>query len=161
MKLCLPGARRVVVLALSLSLMGLWVAQSTATAQQKFVVTPIAEKRLNQLPAGQLYWRFENFPTLDQAKAVASKYRWNPDMVSDDGWPSMTAEVAGKAWLFALGQKGAATPGGTKVDEIGPVPSLSAPEYQLRVNYGSAPPGAKTPVHSHFGERSCPRDAIG
>ena len=38
--------------------------------------------------------------------------------------------------------------------EIGPVPPLSAPEYLLRVNYGSGPPGAKTPVHSHFGSES-------
>ena len=110
MELRLPGARRGGVLALSLGLMGLWVAQSTATVQQKFVITPIAEERLNQLPDGRLYWRVENFPTLDQVKAAASRYRWNPDTVSYDGWPSMTAEVAGKAWHFTLGQIGAATP---------------------------------------------------
>jgi hypothetical protein len=40
--------------------------------------------------------------------------------------PSLTAEVAGKVWLFTLGPQGGATPGGTKVAEIGPVPSLSA-----------------------------------
>ncbi len=74
--------------------------------------------------------------------------------MSYDGWPSLTAEVAGKAWLFTLGQQGAATPGGTKVAEIGPVPPITAPEYLLRVNYGSGPPGAKTPVHSHFGSEA-------
>lgn len=31
---------------------------------------------------------------------------------------------------------------------------LSAPEYLLRVNYGSEPPGTKTPVHSHFGSEA-------
>ena len=61
--------------------------------------------------------------------------------VSYDGLPSLTAEVAGKAWLFILGPKGGATAGGTKVAEIGPVPPLSAPEYLLRVNYGHGPPG--------------------
>jgi hypothetical protein len=119
-----------------------------------YVIESVAEMKVPQLPKGPLYWRVESFSTLDQAKAAASKYRWNPDTVSYDGWPSMTAEVAGKAWLFTLGQKGAATPGGTKMAEIGPVPPLSASEYLLRVNYGSGPPGAKTPVHSHFGSEA-------
>jgi hypothetical protein len=120
----------------------------------KYVVKPVAEMKVKQLPKGALYWRVENFPALDQAKAAASLYQWNPDTVSYDGWPSLTAEVAGKAWLFTLGPKGATTPGGTKVAEIGPVPSITAPEYLLRVNYGSGPPGAKTPVHYHFGSEA-------
>jgi len=117
----------------------------------QYLVKPIAEMTVKQLPKGPLYWRVENFPTLDQAKAAAGEYRWNPNTVTYEGWPSLTAEVAGKVWLFTLGPQGAATPGGTKVAEIGPVPSVSAPEYLLRVNYGSGPPGAKTPVHMHFG----------
>jgi hypothetical protein len=119
-----------------------------------YVVKPIAEIKIKQLPKGPLYWRVENFPTLDQARAAAGEYRWNPNTVTYDGWPSLTAEAAGKVWLFTLGPQGAATPGGTKVAEIGPVPPLSAPEYLLRVNYGSGPPGAKTPVHMHFGSES-------
>ena len=66
----------------------------------------------------------------------------------------MTAEVAGKAWLFTLGPKAGATPGGTKVAEIGPVPPLNATEYLLRVNYGHGPPGAATPVHMHPGSEA-------
>jgi hypothetical protein len=110
--------------------------------------------KVKQLPKGQLYWRVENFSTLDQAKAAAGEYRWNPDTVTYEGWPSLTAEVADKVWLFTLGPQGTATPGGTKVAEIGPVPSISAPEYLLRVNYGSGPPEAKTPVHSHSGSEA-------
>ena len=68
--------------------------------------------------------------------------------------PSLTAEVAGKAWLFTLGPKGGATAGGAEVAEIGPVPPLSAPEYLLRVNYGHGLPGAKTPVHTHPGSEA-------
>jgi hypothetical protein len=119
-----------------------------------YVVKPVAEMKVKELPKGPLFWRVENFPTLEQAKAAAPAYRWNPDTVTYEGWPSLTAEVAGKAWLFTLGPQGAATPGGTKVAEIGPVPPLSAPEYLLRVNYGSGPPQAKTPVHSHSGSES-------
>jgi len=133
---------------------GLLLPSLSRAADVSYVVKPVAEMKVKQLPKGPLYWRVENFPTLDQAKAAGSVYRWNPDTVSYDGWPSLTAEVAGKAWLFTLGPQGAATPGGTKVAEIGPVPPLTAPEYLLRVNYGSGPPGAKTPVHYHFGSEA-------
>ena len=67
--------------------------------------------KVKQLPKGPLYWRVENFPTLDQAKAAAGEYRWNPDTVANEGWPSLTAEVAGKVWLFTLGPQGAAAGG--------------------------------------------------
>lgn len=130
------------------------LASPAVAADPVYVVKPIAEMKVKQLPKGPLYWRVENFSTLDKAKAAAGPYRWNPDTVSYEGLPSLTAEVAGKVWLFTLGPQGGATPGGTKVAEVGPVPPLTAPEYLLRVNYGSGPPGAKTPVHFHPGSES-------
>jgi hypothetical protein len=148
----LPFAARVAIPVICVAA----VLQSPAAwaADVPYVVKPVAEMKVKELPKGPLFWRVENFPTLEQAKAAAPAYRWNPDTVTYEGWPSLTAEVAGKAWLFTLGPQGAATPGGTKVAEIGPVPTLSAPEYLLRVNYGSGPPQAKTPVHSHSGSES-------
>lgn len=137
-----------------IGVLGLLLASPSWAQDVKYVVKPVVEIKVKQLPKGPLYWRIENFPTLDQAKAAAGEYRWNPDTVTYDGLPSLTAEVAGKVWLFTLGPKGGATPGGTKVAEIGPVPPLSAPEYLLRVNYGGGPSGAKTPVHSHFGSEA-------
>ena len=133
---------------------GLLLSPSTWAADLQYVVKPVAELKVKQLPKGPLYWQVENFPTLDKAKAAAGEYRWNPDTVSYEGRPSLTAEVAGKAWLFTLGPQGAATPGGTKVAEIGPLPPISAPEYLLRANEGSGPPDAKTPVHLHPGSES-------
>ena len=138
----------------AISVAALLLPLSAWSADVKYVVKPIAEMKVKQLPKGPLYWRVENFPTLEKAKAAAGEYRWNPDTVSYDGSPSLTAEVAGKVWLFTLGPQGAVTPGGTKVAEIGPVPPISAPEYLLRVNYGSGPPEAKTPVHSHPGSEA-------
>ncbi len=146
MNLLLSTARVAVALAYVL---GLLLPPPLWAADVPYVVKPVAEMKVKDLPKGPLYWRIENFPTLDQARAPAGKYQWNPDTVSYEGEPSLAAEVAGKAWLFTLGRQGAATPGGTKVAEIGPVPPITAPEYLLRINYGSAPPGAKTPVHSH------------
>ena len=130
------------------------LAPSAAAAQGAYLVKPVAEMKIKELPRGPLYWRVENFATLAQAKAAAGPFRWNPDTVSYEGSPSLTAEVAGKAWLFTLGAKGGVTPGGNKVAEIGPVPTITAPEYLLRVNYGSGPPGSKTPVHMHPGSEA-------
>jgi hypothetical protein len=141
MKRRMPGARRVVVLALSLCVMAALLAPVTATAQPKFVIKNVAEKKIEQLPAGPLYWRVENFPTLAKAEAAA-------------GPTSLAAEVAGKAWLFTLGAKGGSTPGGVEVVEIGPIPSVSAPEYLLRINDAGGPSGVKTPVHSHAGSET-------
>jgi len=148
----LPSAARAAIPVIAV--VGVLLSPPTRAADVRYVVKPVAEMTVKQLPKGPLYWRVENFPTLDQAKAAAAPYRWNPNTVSYEGWPSLTAEVAGRAWLFTLGPQGAATPGGTKVAEIGPVPPLSAPEYLLRINYGSGPPGAKTPIHSHSGSES-------
>ena len=147
----LSGGRPAAALAMLVA--GL-VIPSMVAAQQKYIVKPIAEMKVRQLPKGELFWHIESFPTLDQAKTAAPPYRWNPDTVSYDGLPSLAAEVAGKAWLFTLGPKGGPTAGGTKVAEIGPVPPLSAPEYLLRVNYGHGPPGAQTPVHTHPGSET-------
>ena len=139
------SGRCAVVLALTFLAMGALSAPSPVAAQAQYIVQPVAEIKVKQLPKGELFWRVESFPTLERARAAAPPYRWNPDTVSYDGLPSLTAEVAGKAWLFTLGPKGGTTPGGAEVAEIGPVPPLSAPEYLLRVNYGHGPPGAKTP----------------
>src|SRR5262249_48605143 len=124
MKLPLPAVLAVPIIYSA----ALPLPPSSWAADVQYVVKPVAEMKVKALPKGPLYWRVENFPTLDQAKAAAGAYRWNPDAVSYDGLPSLTAEVAGKAWLFTLGPQGAATPGGTKMVEIGPVPPLSAPE---------------------------------
>ena len=139
---------------LALVASGLWLSAPTATAQQKFIVKPVAEKKVKELPAGPLYWRIENFPTLAQAQAAIGPGRWNPNTVSYDPATSLAVEAAGKAWLFTLGPKGGSTPGGTEVAEIGPVPRISAHEYLLRINNTGGPPGAKTPVHMHPGSET-------
>jgi hypothetical protein len=114
---------------------------STGAAQPEFVVKPVAEKKLKQLPVGPLYWRVENFATITQARAA-------------EGETSLVAEVSGKVWLFTLGPQGGATPGASKVAEIGPVPSIVAPEYLLRINHAGGPAGAKTAVHTHPGSEA-------
>jgi hypothetical protein len=102
------------------------------------VVKALAEKKVAALPAGPLFWRVERFASLAQAQAAA-------------GPLSLAAESGGAAWLFTLGPAGAAPNGGTPVAAIGPLPSLTAPVFLLRVNEASGAPGSITPVHSHPG----------
>ena len=104
-------------------------------------IKPLAEKKVPDLPPGELFWRLENFPSLEQAKAAAGQW-------------SLAAASDGKAWLFTLGPSGGATPGGNKVTEFGPVPRISAPQYLLRINEATGPSGAITSVHSHPGSES-------
>jgi hypothetical protein len=127
---------------------------SSAAPDQKYVVKPVAEKKVKELPAGPLYWRLETFATLDDARVAVGPEGWNPAAVRYETTLSLIAEVDGKVWVATLGPPGASTPGGTKVAEIGPVPELSASEYLLRLNYGSGPAGSKTPAHSHPGSES-------
>ncbi|HSU05279.1 MAG TPA: cupin domain-containing protein [Acetobacteraceae bacterium] len=131
-----PLALRCSLLVWVTAIVGLLL--STAAHAQKFDVTPVTEKKVSQLPPGPLFWRIDTFPTLAKAQAAASP-------------TALAAEVAGKAWLFTLGPRGGSSPGGSKVAEIGPVPSFTAPEYLLRINRAGGPPGAKTPVHMHPG----------
>jgi hypothetical protein len=113
----------------------------TLYAQPALTIKPLAQKKVAELPPGQLYWRIENFDSLDQAKAAAG--RW-----------SLAAESAGKAWLITLAAPGGATPGGRKIAEFGPVPRIAAPEYLLRINEATGTPGAITKIHSHPGSES-------
>jgi len=112
--------------------------ESAAQGEPKFTITPMADKKLGQLPPGPLFWRIENFPSLAQAQAAA-------------GPTSLAFEAKGKAWLFTLGEKDASTAGGSKVAEVGPVPPVRASEYMIRVTQSGGPPGAKTPIHTHPG----------
>ncbi len=122
---------------------GLFVLASTTAAQQQqpLVIKALAEKKVTQLPTGPLYWRLETFPTIAQARAAA-------------GAMGLAAESAGQAWLFTLGPAGGSTAGGAKLAEIGPLPRVVAPEYLLRINEATGPPGSITPVHSHPGSEA-------
>lgn len=127
---------------------------STAAAGTPYTVKPLAQKKIKELPPGPLYWRVETFPTLADAKAAVGPDGWNPASVRYETTTSLIVEVAGKVWVLTLGPMGAATPGGSKLAEIGPVPTVPASEYLLRVNKGSGPPGSETPVHSHPGSEA-------
>src|SRR5271155_1991100 len=77
--------------AVSLLTAVLLPSSPAAAEPGQFVVSPVTEKKLDGLPPGPLYWRIENFPTLDQAQSAAAA---SPT--------SLAAVVSGKVWLFTL-----------------------------------------------------------
>jgi hypothetical protein len=120
---------------------GALIAAFASTAEPALVIRPLAERKVAELPSGDLFWRIENFPTREAAQAAAGPW-------------SLLAEAAGKVWLFSLGPAGGSSPGGTKVSEVGPIARVTAPQYLLRINEASGPPGSVTPVHSHPGSEA-------
>lgn len=114
---------------------------SAALAQTPLAITALAEKKVTELPPGQLFWRIESFSTYEKAQAAAGNW-------------ALVAESAGKVWLFTLGPAGGASEGGTKVAEVGPIPRFVAPQYLLRINAASGTPGSTTPVHTHPGSET-------
>jgi hypothetical protein len=130
------GSSRLSVIAV---LAFFWTA--LAAAQPALTIRPLAEKKVDALPSGTLYWRIENLPSLPAAQASA-------------GPTALAVEADGKAWLFTLGPSGAATPGAALVVEVGPIARVDAAKYLLRINDASGPPGSVTPVHSHPGSEA-------
>jgi hypothetical protein len=115
---------------------------SAAVGQRALVVKPLAEKKVTQLPAGPLFWRIATFATKAEAERTA-------------GALSLVAESAGKVWLFTLSPAGAApSPGGTNLGEVGPLTPVVAPQYLLRINEATGPPGSLTSVHTHPGSEA-------
>ncbi len=112
-----------------------------ANAQQKLQIKPLAEARVANLPAGELYWRVDNFDSMAKAKAAAGAW-------------SLVVEAAGRTWMLTLGPEGGSSPEAVKVKEIGPIPRISAQTYLLRINDASGPPGSITPIHSHPGSEA-------
>ena len=116
-------------------------AASLALAQEPLKIKPLAERKVAQLPAGELYWRIENVDTLGAAQAATGEH-------------GLAVESRGKVWLFTLGGKGGASGAGRKVMEVGPIPRPQAAQFLLRINEASGAPGSVTSIHSHPGSEA-------
>ena len=116
---------RRLVLALSGCLLAL-----PAWSQAALSIKPLAEKRVDRLPEGDLFWRIENFPSEAEAAAAATPC-------------SLNVKAAGKVWLFTLGAPGRASERAAPVAEVGPIPRVSATEYLLRINEATGASGAR------------------
>jgi len=130
--------RKIFVAAMAL---GLFLSPTAVAQQPSIVSKPVAERTVTELPTGPLFWSVETFPTMAEAQAASGPH-------------GLVTEAAGKVWLFTLGPQGQGASRGNKVAEIGPLPTVSATQYLLRVNEGSGPPGSTTSVHTHPGSEA-------
>jgi len=150
--------RRFLIGVVAVLAAGLCLPPSAAVAQGKFVIKPLAERKVTRLPPGTLFWRIETFSnglygsgvdrhgnSVDDALARAQ--------AAAGPW-SLVAEAAGKVWLFTLGPPGGSSVDGSKVAEVGPIPRVVAAQYLLRVNEASGPPGSITRAHTHPGSEA-------
>jgi hypothetical protein len=127
-----------------LAILGAGLAGTPALgADPAFVIKPVAERAVAQLPAGPLFWTVQQCATQSEADAQAAA---EPT--------SFAVEAAGKVFLLRL--SGRAAPGGcaTTLATIGPVAPPPASHYLLRINRASGTPGARTPIHSHPGSEA-------
>ncbi len=123
-----------------LAVAALLAAAPFARAHEVLSVKPLAEKKVADLPPGELFWRIENFSSAAEARQAAGAH-------------SLVAEAAGKVWLFTLGARGADGKG-RKVAEVGPIPRPAASQYLLRINEATGAPGSETSVHTHPGSEA-------
>lgn len=126
---------------LALVCLALCLPPCPADAAQALLVKTLVERRVTSLPTGTLFWRIENFSSLDDAKAASGPW-------------SLLTQSAGKIWLFTLGPPGGISAHATRVADVGPIPRVRAKEYLLRINDASGPPGSVTSVHSHPGSEA-------
>jgi quercetin dioxygenase-like cupin family protein len=130
-----------VLIVLIVLIFGSSVWPATSVGQQPLVIRPLAELRVTDLPAGELFWRIDRYPSRMDAQAAAGPW-------------SLVAEAADKVWLFTLGSASDFSASGTKVSVVGPISRITASQYLLRINEASGPPGSATPVHSHPGSEA-------
>lgn len=120
-----------------------------ATAVAQIVVSPpaggaprpIAEKTVDVLPTGPLYWSVRSFKTVEQAQQASGMY-------------GLAAETGGKAWLFTLGPKAESFGSGAVVAEAGPIVPPQSSRFLLRISESISVPGRATPVHTHPGSEA-------
>jgi len=109
-----------------------------AARPPQFVATVLAERKVQVLPTGPLYWRVERFSTLEQAEEAAGTY-------------GLATSAAAATWLMSLRATGGSSAGALSSAQVGPMTPFAASEYLLRVTQVGGPRGATSPVQSHPG----------
>lgn len=87
---------------------------------------------------GAVFWHLETFTT----RAAAEKAK---------GSRGTVLESLGKVWLLTIADKGWRSPGGTRVAQIGPLPTATGAIYTAQYMEAVFQPGMKSQVHRHSG----------
>lgn len=92
----------------------------------------LAERQVENLPAGALFWRLERFASAPQAQEASGAY----GLAATDS--------AGGTWTATLGSSAGFA-------DVGPLAPVVASAYLLRVTEVTGPRGSTSPVQTHPG----------
>jgi hypothetical protein len=98
----------------------------------------LARKELPSLPAGQIFWHLDRFPSKDAAEQASIP-------------TSAVVESFGSTWLFTLASSGWRASGGEHVSKIGPLPVAQGSTFAAEYLRSIFNPGATAPLHLHSG----------
>jgi quercetin dioxygenase-like cupin family protein len=138
------NAKKLLYLAAALALIVPSAAFTQATARLCTAVEEagpaclLARQELASLPAGEIFWHIDRFPSKEAAAAAAIA-------------TGVVAEAFGSTWLFTLEKKAWQGKGGHHVAVIGPLVTPTAPSYAAEYLRSIFPPGTMAPLHVHSG----------
>jgi quercetin dioxygenase-like cupin family protein len=101
----------------------------------------IANKPIENLPDGPLFWHIYSYPTRAAAEAAKSDL------------PNAVTQSFDKAWRFTIANQRWRPVTGERIAVVGPLPTTPARQYMARFMEATFPPNQamKTTVHRHSG----------
>jgi quercetin dioxygenase-like cupin family protein len=100
--------------------------------------TILAQRTVQELPRGPLFWYLVAFPTRAAAKAAA-------------GPTSVVADAEGRSWVFTIAPDDGGPWRGELVAQVGPLELPRMKAYTIEIAVAVLPPGSKSRVHTHAG----------
>jgi quercetin dioxygenase-like cupin family protein len=98
----------------------------------------LAQRTVQELPRGPLFWYLVTFPT--RAAAVAAA-----------GPTSVVAAAEGRNWVFTIAPDDGGPWRGELVAQVGPLELPLMKAYTIEVAVAVMPPGSRSRVHTHAG----------
>jgi quercetin dioxygenase-like cupin family protein len=98
----------------------------------------LADEALGTIPQKPMFWHLVNYSTLAEAEMVK-------------GPRGTVIDAFQKIWLSTIAEAGWQSPGGIRVDEIGPLPGISNEQYTAHYMIADGAPGNSGGVHRHDG----------
>ncbi|QJU60052.1 hypothetical protein HL653_22010 [Sphingomonas sp. AP4-R1] len=98
----------------------------------------LSHKELPDLPAGEIYWHLDRFPSKEMAERAATA-------------TGAVVEAFGSYWLFTIADVNWRARWGDHVAKIGPLPIAPASSYAAEYLRSVFTPGMTAPLHVHSG----------
>ena len=100
--------------------------------------TILAQRTVQELPHGPLFWYLVAFPTRAAAEAAG-------------GPTSVVADAEGRSWVFTIAPDDGGPWRGELVAQVGPLELPRMKAYTIEVAVAVLPPGSQSRVHTHAG----------